>query len=300
MSSLLLAGSFLSFAFVAWYADMIAADRKKMMRLRIISNFFQVAELTTLIQLSWPDIVYMTLPFQLPISDVKCLASSSGFTQEHTMYGYIYGPILVFLLIFRHILRLRAEVRRPNHKPLTPADSNSLSSQSIERVNVSGTLIVLTTLWYSPLLQTIASMYDCFEDIENNDELVLVSDPSVSCETSFSRNLVHMHALFAAVFVGAGFPLFSFFKIRQLKKLGKLDASSSFSSLYQFYNTDAPYFESFLFLRKATLILSGELRTRYLIAWLCSSIPNSDTENTPTLYALHSFIIQRSYRRILP
>ena len=165
---------------------------------------------------------------------------------------------------------------------------------------MSGTLIVLTTLWYSPLLQTIASMFDCFEDIENNDELVLVSDPSVSCEPSFSRHLVYMHALFAAVFVGAGFPLFSFFKIRQLKKLGKLDASSSFSSLYQFYNTDAPYFESFLFLRKATLILSGELRTRYLIAWLCSSIPNSDTENTPTLYALLSFIIQRSYLRILP
>lgn len=212
---------------------MIATDRKKMIRLRVLSTYFQTTELTTLISISWPVIVFFTLPFQLPISDVKCLAASSGWTQENTFYAYIYGPVLFFFVIY--------------------LDASSSRVDSIQWMNASGTLTILTTLWYSPLLQTVASMYDCFEDPSRNNEKFLLSDTSVNCEGDF-RISIHIHAFLVLSVVGIGFPLFSFWKIRQLKIAGKLDASSSFASLYQFYNTRAPYFESVQLFRKFALI----------------------------------------------
>lgn len=202
------------------------------MRLRVLSTYFQTVELTTLISISWPVVVFFTLPFQLPISDVKCLASSSGWSQEHTFYAYIYAPLLFFLAIYLNAGKARVE--------------------SVEWANASGTLTVLTTLWYSPLLQTVTSMFDCSE-FPGRVGRFLVSDPSVSCDGD-SRISIHIHAFLVFSIVGIGFPLYSFSKIRQLKIAGKLDASSSLSSLYQFYNTAAPYFESVQFLRKAALI----------------------------------------------
>lgn len=74
--------SLLSYLLVAWHAEIIATDRKKMIRLRVISTFFQTSELTTLIQLSWPKFLFFTLPFQFPMSDVKCLAADVGLDRE--------------------------------------------------------------------------------------------------------------------------------------------------------------------------------------------------------------------------
>ena len=71
-SMIILSGSFLSFALVGWYSSFVASNRAKMMRLRVVTTFFQIAELTTLIQIAWPEIVYLTIPFQFPLSSTKC------------------------------------------------------------------------------------------------------------------------------------------------------------------------------------------------------------------------------------
>jgi hypothetical protein len=65
MSTAVIAGSFLSFAVAAWYSTIVATDRKKMMQLKVATTFFQTAELTTLISVSWPAMVFFTLPFQV-------------------------------------------------------------------------------------------------------------------------------------------------------------------------------------------------------------------------------------------
>lgn len=107
----------------------------------------------------------MTLPFQLPISDSQCLASGSGWNLVHTFYAYIYIPIVVFLFIY-------------NQARLHP-------QKSPKRFKNISTLIFLLTLYYSPVLKTIASVFKCVNDA--NGEWVVISDPSVSCETSTSR-----------------------------------------------------------------------------------------------------------------
>ncbi|GMH90014.1 hypothetical protein TrST_g10996 [Triparma strigata] len=236
VSTMILAGSFLSFAVAAYYSAAIATNRKKMMQLKVATTFFQTAELTTLIKVSWPAIVFFTLPFQLPISDTKCLASSSGWNQLHTFYAYIYGPILIFSV------------------PLLSASGTQ--PRSSERKKVAGLLTVLISLWYSPLLQTIASMYDCFEDPERENGWFITSDPSVSCEPSLKRKIVNIHAGVLSLVVGLGFPLLSFLKIRSLRKADKLDFDSSLANLFQFYNTRMPYFETVQFVRKGLLILA--------------------------------------------
>jgi hypothetical protein len=94
--------------------------------------------------------------------------------------------------------------------------------RSSERKKVAGLLTVLVSLWYSPLLQTIASMYGCFEDPEREFKSYLSTDPSVSCEPSLERKIVKIHSLALSILVGLGFPLVSFLKIRSLRKGGKL------------------------------------------------------------------------------
>merc|ERR1711871_1509210 len=129
-----------------------------MVRLKVLSTFFQVQELTTLIDISWPKIALMTLPFQLPISDSKCLASGSGWNLVHTFHTYIWLPILVFVAIFRYAR-------------ISPA-------KSPQRLKASSTLIFLLSLWYAPVLKTIASIFVCVEGTIGNS--VIVADPGVS------------------------------------------------------------------------------------------------------------------------
>ena len=69
-----------------------------MMRLKVVATFFQNAELTTMIRILWPAIMYFTLPFQFPSSDVGCLVSGSGWTHVNTFYTYIFGPTFVLSL----------------------------------------------------------------------------------------------------------------------------------------------------------------------------------------------------------
>ena len=234
MSTFLILGSALSFIGATYYVEKIATSRQQMMRLRVLATLFQTAELTTLVKIPWPKWIFFTLPFQLPISDSKCLASSSGFNQLHTFYTYIYGPVFVFIIIFIMIRRsLRGSSRRES---------------------LSNVLIFLLVMWYAPVLQMIGYMYDCFPDPERNNQHFLVSEPSVSCEHSYSRHLVIIHSGLLSLFIGLGFPTFIAFKIQQLKRENKLTASSSFASLFQYYIPAMAYFESFHMIRKALLI----------------------------------------------
>jgi hypothetical protein len=139
----------------------------------------------------------MALPFQLPLSDSKCLASGSGWNLTHTFHIFIWLPVIVFLYIFD-----KARV-------LPPA--------SPERLKYSSTLIFLMTLWYSPVLQTVATIFDCVQNLEGL--AVLSSDPNISCKPSFLRNAMKAEAVAVIVFVGVGFPLFICARTLHLKNI---------------------------------------------------------------------------------
>ena len=100
---------------------------------------------------------------------------------------------------------------------------------------LSALVSILLLLWYTPVLQTIGSMYGCFEDGERENQWFLVSDPTISCEASPSRTVVPIHALLMSSLVGVGFPLISFFEIRALRNSGRLDYDHFLSDFYQFY-----------------------------------------------------------------
>lgn len=110
----------------------------------------------------------MTLPFQLPISDSKCLASGSGWNLIHTFHAYIYIPVAVFIATY-YVAKKH------------PAKSPS-------RVKAASTLLFLVTLWYTPLLKTIASIFECVTDAKG--DWVIKVDPTVSCEVSISRRIM--------------------------------------------------------------------------------------------------------------
>ena len=154
--------------------------------------------------------------------------------------------------------------------------------RSSERKKVAGLLTVLISLWYSPLLQTIASMYEYFPDPERDFESFVTSDPSVSCEPSLKRTIVNVHAGVLSLVVGLGFPLLSFLKIRSLRKAGKLVFDSGMANLFQFYNTRMPYFETVQFLRKGLLI--------FVLTWFV---------NYPVIQAMSSFGINGSFLLLL-
>ena len=119
-SMVILAGSFMSFAVVGFYSvsvespsartkvladtisnlsllvrhlslqSFIASNRAKMMRLKVLTTFFQTVELTTLIRIPWPKIVFLTLPFQFPTGErssftCKCSAADSDIL-ANTLY----------------------------------------------------------------------------------------------------------------------------------------------------------------------------------------------------------------------
>ncbi|GMI07480.1 hypothetical protein TrVE_jg8427 [Triparma verrucosa] len=120
-------------------------------------------------------------------------------------------------------------------------------------------------LWYTPVLQMVGSMYDCFEDPnrlsdDDSPQHFLVADPDLNCNPSSGRfkvwrTLVHINSFLIVAFVEIGLPAAIFWKIKQLQRDNKLTADSSFASLYQYYTPDMPFFEVVHMIRKALLIL---------------------------------------------
>ena len=62
----------------------------------------------------------------------------------------------------------------------------------------------LVLLWYSPLLQTVGKMFNCYDDPELGR--VLVIDPDVTCEEGPSRSIMRVHAVILCVVFGVGLP----------------------------------------------------------------------------------------------
>ncbi|GMH52468.1 hypothetical protein TrST_g5616 [Triparma strigata] len=151
--------------------------------------------------------------------------------------------------------------------------------------SVSNTVIFLATIWYTPVLQMVGKMYDCYEDPDRPGSTYLVADPKLKCydinagyiDMSIQRYLLHFVAISIALVVGVGFPYFIVHSIKKLKRSSKLNMESSLASLYQYYSPSMPYFEAIQMLRKAALIftlsMSGVLGLSPLVQSLsCFSI----------------------------
>ena len=230
-SFLYVVATMLSFVAATYAVNQLASIRHQMIRIKVLSTFYQAAQLTTMIKIEWPAIALMTLPFSLPFSDSKCLAAGSGWNQTYTFYAFIYGPLVAFALIFR-----------------------SYNKASIgTRVKFEQMVTILLILWYSPVIQVCASMFECFDDKERGWSLV--ADPSVSCKASTSRTFVVAHMCIICTVVGAGFPAYIFYKTRKLREEKKLTAGLPLTSLFEWYTPKVPYFEAYHMIRKALLIL---------------------------------------------
>ena len=122
--------SVLTFIVGAIYVNKASYNERKMVRIKVLSNFFQTSELTASVSRPWPDIVFWTLPLAIPMTDAKCLASSFNLTETVAFFAIIYVPIFFFLIIY-------ATYRcQPKNSPY--------------RLEVAHVVTFLLTTWYSP------------------------------------------------------------------------------------------------------------------------------------------------------
>ena len=84
---------------------------------------------------------------------------------------------------------------------------------------------------YSPLVQNAATMQRCITDPDFG--LVLEADPRVSCETSFLRVTVIIHAVAIVAIVGIGLPYFVLRTTYNLRQADRLSESNIYVGLYE-------------------------------------------------------------------
>lgn len=238
-SAIFMGGSLMSFLLVALYIRHIHTSRTKMIRVKVLSTFFQVSDLTTMTNIQWPSIALSSIPLTLPVAHTKCLASASGsgWTFQHTFYLYIYAPLLIFGVIL--------------------AIARSYPKKSPNHHKAASVLTFLLTLWYSPVLKAILPIHGCVSDAEGNT--VLSSDAAVSCEPSFERTLLLLHSFLIVGLVGVGFPVYVVVAVKRLQRKDALDANATISALFKWYSSEAPWFEAVHLIRKAGLIMAGAL-----------------------------------------
>ncbi|GMI02902.1 hypothetical protein TrVE_jg11450 [Triparma verrucosa] len=251
VSIFIIVGSILSFTLVTFYVDKLASGtskgRQKMIRLKVLATFFQTSELTTMVKISWPTIIFWVMPFRLPMSDAGCLASDMNDEGQMTVAAFF-----IFTLVPLVLMYLAIHFARKSRNPAV-------------KQSVSNTVIFLATIWYTPVLQMVGKMYDCYEDPERPGSTYLLADPKLKCydidsasgETSMStqRHFIHFVAISIAFLIGIGFPYFIVSSTRMLQRSSKLNMESSLASLYQ-YSPSMPYFEAIQMLRKAALIFT--------------------------------------------
>jgi hypothetical protein len=237
-SFLVLGFCLISLLALGFYVKHISMSRTKMLRVKVLSTFFQIAELTTMIEISWPKFVILTLPFQMPVADSQCLASASGTSWgfDSTFYCYIYGPTFVF-----GALALAARLQSKN---------------SPNRIKLATTLSFLVTLWYSPVLKICSEVLNCATNEEGVS--VLVADPKIAC-TSTTMLIMRLHGALICAFVGVGLPVWIYLRISQLQKMNALDANAPISSLFKWYNAETPWFEAVHLIRRGLLIATGSM-----------------------------------------
>ncbi|GMH91030.1 hypothetical protein TrVE_jg5013 [Triparma verrucosa] len=243
--------SILSFLVVGWYVGRISASRQRMIRLKVITTFFQTAELTTAIKIGWPSFVTWSIPFNIPVADAECATQTfEGWNIYSTYLVSIYLPVVVFLGLLRRI--------------------RSLPSRSTMREKLSSTLVFLLVIWYLPIVRLSFQMFPCVDNPNYDGDgfwdedrswdsypSVLVADPKVECDLSNGyRTLILVQASLTIALVGIGFPVFIVRKLRALHATEMLTAESSYVSLFQWYEPKAAWFEAVHMVRKALLILS--------------------------------------------
>ncbi|GMH93943.1 hypothetical protein TrST_g2597, partial [Triparma strigata] len=241
--------SFCSFGFVAWYVDKISASRQRMMRLKVLTTFFQTVELTIAIKIGWPKFVHLTIPFSIPIADAECATEViPGWNIYIMFYTIIYFPIFMFSVLVWKISRM---------SPRDPL-----------REKLSSTLIFLVVIWYLPVMKMAMNMFPCVDDPDDGLSYGdgvgipqrLKLDPQIPCGVGWDgadsrRKVALTHSILILAIVGFGLPGFIIWKLRRLRNKNQLVAESPFMSLFQWYTPEASYFEAIHMIRKALLII---------------------------------------------
>ncbi|GMI33404.1 hypothetical protein TeGR_g9550 [Tetraparma gracilis] len=227
-------GSFLTFVAITYYVSDKVTIKSTMVQIKGMTTYFQCAQLTTLVDIPWPRIA-LVLPFAIPFGDGACLTNQVGWTQQHSFFVYIYGALLVAFVI-----RMRG---------------NRFGKGSIERKETYERLVLFVLICYSPLVQNAATMQRCITDPDFG--LVLEADPRVSCETSFLRVTVIIHALAIVAIVGIGLPYFVLRTTYNLRQADRLSESNIYVGLYEWYSPTRPYWEAVLLAKKFVLIMAS-------------------------------------------
>ncbi|GMH71578.1 hypothetical protein TrLO_g7621 [Triparma laevis f. longispina] len=245
-SSAILATLILTFA-CGVYIDRIFASRQRVLRLKVISTFFQTAELIAALKVSWP---FWTkwMPFSITIADSECVRVATvwfdGWDVKDLFYMHIYIPLGLFGFIIYRIY---------------------YAPRGSRRKKLSNTLFFWMVLWYAPVVRLAAQMFPCM-DVTNTDGVgntnttrgdtiwVLVADPNVDCEGNKELDIARGHACMILLAVGIGFPYLVRWKLNKLRSRGRLRVNSTFVSVFHFYKDESAAFEAAQFVRKALLI----------------------------------------------
>ena len=101
-SIFVVAGQLFSFILASIYVERQSSNRSNLLQLKILTNFFQVASLTHLIDVPLPPLVTFSLPFNLPTGAFTCIMHAIGMSwnYETSFYVFLYVPLYVFHRLF--------------------------------------------------------------------------------------------------------------------------------------------------------------------------------------------------------
>lgn len=221
-SSFVIAFQVFSFAMAAIYVERQSSNRANLLQLKVISNFCQVATLTTFIDIPLPGFLKL-IPLNFPEGNIGCLidAFDIPWNADFTFYLFLYLP----LFLFRKLNKAKKMHQRG----------------SVKFIEFAQLQMILVLLWYSPVLSSAIEMMNCFpKDVGYGrpPEWVLVVDPALACSKSyidfgsFRRGVLVIHVMATALFVGVGLPAYIIlYHLPKLKKSNNLSADNGLGVL---------------------------------------------------------------------
>jgi hypothetical protein len=240
-------------------------DRKLLIRIKIFSQFFQLATLAVTISVVWPEFVGFIMDAFHYISANIEVASPSCYMS----WGW-YARVISCLFLFVSVGCLGGGVswwlNRKRRKlcdkfnqqvGVTPEEQQDkyirpyANLRELSRV-VQSVTIVLLTLLCVPLLRLLLSNFVC---VNSDTTAVLVADTSVNCKSASHITF----QIFAAVLVFAlvaGAPFVVWWITMRIRRgdfnkrrrkgspFRHAEARELFGSLYQWYTDDCAWFEA--------------------------------------------------------
>ena len=236
----------------------VGVNKATIVRLKLLTNFFQIAGFLAFIPIVWPAAARQLLMILYNVSSFVQIFHPSCYIGELTVFEKLFYVLLITILLFFLIRLFEWFFHKKQTHYEQARDEKYLQAKKFKhwKESVTSLRMLISLCVYAPVLQMCIPIFHC-QELQPN-KFFLRSESTTECFTPLHYLFLFV-SIGLSVFVGVCFPLYTLYVIKSIQKKGldKLDNPSNllqYGALYYSYKHRRAWFETIVLFRKFIML----------------------------------------------